>query len=312
MVEHARVTSLLANAYEALRGVDLDTASLMLEKALAVDYENSEVLFAMKCAGYWQDAETRLTGVANPFERGELVLGIWKTFSTFQSRLQGAFEPCRYAFKQYCFSLALAQYRALPSEEGDSNLGELALRIGRCLKGAGSYDEALAELSVATKERRDDPEALAELADVHGLVNEMRESKALFREAFYMGPHRIALDFLESEMIKRLVEKVREAGKTGSEVAEWIPVYANLLGVFTVKRELKYVEAAKLRQSIYQLENELRENATDRILIIPRLVNRYFWLIDHCMAAHEDRARIDEILLKLRLLDPQIHKLYTA
>ncbi|HUX36986.1 MAG TPA: hypothetical protein VMV44_03720, partial [Rectinemataceae bacterium] len=89
-------------------------------------------------------------------------------------------------------------------------------------------------------------------------------------------------------------------------------VYGNLLGIFTVKRELKAVEAGKLRQSIYQLENELRENVEDRALVVPRLINRYFWLIDHCIAAREERAKIDEILLKLRLLDPQIHKQYTA
>jgi tetratricopeptide (TPR) repeat protein len=312
MVEQASVPTLLSNAYEALRSVDMVSASSILDEALTVDYDHPEVLFALKCARYWTDGLARLEEIANPFERGEHVLGLWKTFVVFQSRLKGDFERSRYAFKQFCFSLALAHYRALPAEEGDSHVGELALRIGRCLKGAGNYDEALRELAVATKERRDDAESLAELADVHALVNEMRESKALFREAFYLAPQRIALDFLESEMIRRLIDRVRELGRTGPELCEWIPVHANLLGVFTVKRELKAVEAGKLRQSIYQLENEIRENAEERALLVPRLINRYFWLIDHCIAAREDRARIDEILLKLRLLDPQIHKQYTA
>jgi tetratricopeptide (TPR) repeat protein len=270
------------------------------------------VLFALKCARYWTEGLSRLETISNPFERGELILGLWRTFAVFQSRLQGDFERCRYAFKQCCFSLALAEYRELPTEEKDNHEGELALRIGRCLKGAGNYDEAIRELSLAAKERRDDAESLAELADAHALVNEMRESKALFREAFYLAPQKVALDFLECEMIARLIDRVREIGRQGAELAEWIPVYANLLGVFTVKRELKAVEAGKLRQSIYQLENELRESAGERSILVPRLINRYFWLIDHCIAAREDRSRVDEILLKLRLLEPQIHKQYTA
>ena len=34
----------------------------------------------------------------------------------------------------------------------------------------------------------------------------------------------------------------------------------SLLGVFSIKRELKAVEVGKLRQSIYQLENEAKES----------------------------------------------------
>jgi tetratricopeptide (TPR) repeat protein len=312
MVDNDSVSTLLSNAYETLRSVDLASASTALEEALAVDYENPEVLFSLKCARYWTEGLDRLEGISNPYERGEAILGLWKTFIVFQSRLRGDFEPARYAFKQFCFSLALAQFRSLSPEESDSNEGELALRMGRCLKGAGNYDAAIKELALATKERRDDAESLAELADTYALVNETRDSKALFREAFYLGPQRIDLDFLESEMIRRLVERVKALGWTGAELAEWIPVYANIFGVFTVKRELKAVEAGKLRQSIYQIENDIRENAEERSLLVPRLINRYFWLIDHCMAAKEDRARIEEILLKLRLLDPQIHKQYTA
>jgi hypothetical protein len=91
-----------------------------------------------------------------------------------------------------------------------------------------------------------------------------------------------------------------------------MPVYGALLGVFGVKRELKAVEVGKLRQSIYQLENEVKEGGDDKSTLIPRLINRYFWLIDHYIAVKEDRARIDEVLLKVRLLDQSIYKQYTA
>lgn len=311
-VDTSSVSLLLANAYEALKAVDLDAAARNLDDALSVEYENPEILFALKCSAYWVEGLERVGTAANGFERGELVLLLWKSFNAFQARFESGFEPCRYAFKQFAFRLALSHYRSLPSEELESHRAEMAMRIGRCLKGAGAYDESIRELTVAAKERRDDPESLAELADAFALVNEMRDSKALFREAFYLGASKVDLDFLESEMIVRLVAKVRESGREGPAFAEWIPVYGNLLGVFSVKRELKAVEAGKLRQSIYQLENELRENVEDRALVVPRLINRYFWLIDHCIAAREERAKVDEVLLKLRLLDPQIHKQYTA
>jgi tetratricopeptide (TPR) repeat protein len=312
MIEQENVSVLLSNAYESLRSVDLAAAAELLDRALAADYEHPEVLYALKCANFWTDRLARLDSMPNPFERGEYILAQWKSFSSFSSKLEGDFERARYAFKRFAFSLALQYYASLPPEEKESHEAELALRMGRCHKGSGDFDAALHCLEAATQSRKDDAEVLAELADTYALGGDNRSSKALFREAFYLAPQRIDLDFLESEMIRRLIERVGELGYAGPELAEWLPVYGTLLGVFTVKRELKAVEAGKLRQSIYQLENELKENVDERTILVPRLINRYFWLIDYSMAAKEDRAKIDEILLKIRLLDGSIYKQYTA
>jgi len=312
MTEQENVSVLLSNAYESLRSADLAAAMGLFDRALSADYENAEVLYDLKCANFWKEKLARMEAIQNPFERGEYILTQWKSFSSFVSKLAGDFERARYSFKRFAFSFALRQYEALPPDEKDSQEAEIALRIGRCHKGAGDFDAALHSLESAAQARRDDAEILAELADTYALGGDNRSSKALFREAFYLGAQRIDLGFLESEMIRRLIEKVRALGCSGPELAEWIPVYGAIYGVFTVKRELKAVEAGKLVQSIYQLENELKENADQRAILVPRLINRYFWLIDYYMAVREDRVKIDEILLKIRLLDGSIYKQYTA
>jgi len=312
MAEQESVSALLSNAYESLRGVDLPGATQLLERALALDFEHPEVLWALKCANFWSERSGRLEAMPNAFERGEYAVAQWKAFSSFASKLDGSFERAFYAFKRFAFALALDQYRALPAEEKESHEAEISLRLGRCHKGAGDYDSALRLLEAAARERREDAEVLAELADAYALGGEARMSKALFREAFYIAPQRIDLELLESEMIRRLSARVADLGYSGSELAEWLPVYGALLGVFTVKRELKAVEVGKLKQSIYQLENEAKEGGDDRALLVPRLVNRYFWLIDHYMASKEDRSKIDEVLLKIRILDPSIYKQYIA
>lgn len=312
MAEQESVNALLSNAYESLKGVDLPGAVDFLDRALGLDFEAAEVLWSLKCANFWSERVARLDSLPNPYERGEYIVAQWKAFASFLSKLEGSFERAYYAFKRYAFLLALGQYRALPPEEKESHEAELALRVGRCLKGAGDYDAALHQLESAARDRREDAEILAELADAYALGGEARSSKALFREAFYIGPQRIDLELLESEMIRRLASRVAELGYSGPELAEWLPVYGSVLGVFTVKRELKAVEVGKLKQSIYQLENEAKEGGEKRSLVVPRLINRYFWLIDHYMASKEDRARIDEVLLKVRLLEPAIYKQYIA
>jgi tetratricopeptide (TPR) repeat protein len=245
-------------------------------------------------------------------ERGEYAIAQWKSFAVFASKLGGDFEPALYAYKRFAFSLALSQYSALPADEKESHEADLALRIGICLKGTGDYVGALRSLEAAARERKEDAALLAELADAYALQGDERSSKALFREAFFVAPQRVDIELLESGMIRRLEAKVAALGYRGPELAEWMPVYGALLGVFNVKRELKAVEVGKLRQSIYQLENEAKEGGEDKATIVPRLINRYFWIIDHYVAAKEDRAKIDEVLLKVRLLDQSIYKQYTA
>jgi hypothetical protein len=99
-------------------------------------------------------------------------------------------------------------------------------------------------------------------------------------------------------------------GHKSPELEEWIPVYGVLFGIFTVKRELRAIELGKLKQSIFSLENEVRERPEEAPLLIPRLINRYFWLIDHYVNAGEEKQRIDETLLKIKVLDPTVYERY--
>ena len=312
MVEQESVTALLSNAYESLRCVDLRGATASFERALGLDFESPEVLWSLKCANFWIERLSRIESLPNPFERGEYALSQWKAFASFVSKLGGDFERALFAFKCFAFSLALAQYESLPPEEKESHESDIALRTGICLKGAGDYLGAQRSLESAARERKDDAALLAELADAYALQGDERSAKALFREAFFVAPQRVDLELLECAMIRALASRVAALGYKGPEIAEWLPVYGTVYGVFNVKRELKAVEVGKLRQSIYQLENESKEGGEDRAAIVPRLINRYFWIIDHYIAAREDRARIDEVLLKVRLLDQSIYKQYIA
>jgi hypothetical protein len=87
-------------------------------------------------------------------------------------------------------------------------------------------------------------------------------------------------------------------------------VYGTLWGVLSIKRELRALEYGKLRQKIFSLEQEIRDD-NRRPLLMPRLINHYFWLIDHLVMNREDQRKIDEILLKIRSLSPEVYKRYT-
>lgn len=311
MAQPEGVETLLIEAYNLLTLRDLPGACSRLDGALSADYDSAETIYALKCAAWWTDSMERISARKDAFEAGELILERWKAFLAFSARLNGAYDRALQAFKRFAFGSALDRYESVAAE-GESADPELMLRLGAAHKGLGDYDTAVRKLEAAAKSRKDDAGVLAQLADAYDLLDEQRASKALFREAFFLNPQKIELELIESASIARLAAKAAEPDRNGHETAEWIPVYGEILGVFSVKRELKPVEAGKLKQSIYELETELAADGSRRAILAPRLINRYFWIVDHYLNRKEEKARIDEILLKIKLLDANVYKQYIA
>ncbi|MCL1991860.1 MAG: tetratricopeptide repeat protein [Spirochaetes bacterium] len=310
-MEKLKAEELVTSAYNKLKARDATGAAQLLDKALELDFENEEVKHALKCVHWWLEYTKRLDDIQEPYEKGGFILSLFKQYHIFLRQFDKAYDLCQYAVRAFAFSAALSFFESLLVEGANQNDPELLLLVGRCYKGLGNYDEALKFLAQVVRFQREDAEALAELADVNALLSENLAAKALFREAFFVDPGKVNMHFLESDLFLRLREKVAEMGCGEDDICEWIPVYGYLWGVFSVKRELKQVEVSRLKQSIFAMETERMANPKRWPEIKPRLLNRYFWLIDHYENSRSDPALIEECLLKIKVTDPDIYSRYT-
>ena len=307
--ETSGVQPILRSAYELFRLGAFKKAETELEKALALDYEHEEVTCGLKCAHYWDARSEQYSEITDDFERGEYLLTQWRDFALFLARNNGGSEICTFSLKQWVFGQALQSYLALL--EGPSRSDpELLYRIGRCHKGIGDYKQALEFLEACSHQKTDDPQILAELADCYALIDEMKAAKIFFREAFFIDPQRIDIDSLESKMMCRLVERLTELGYEQPELVEWLPIYGVVFGVLNVKRELRSLEYGKLKQSIFTLESQLKEDGTQELYLTPRLINRYFWLIDHHISSDDSREKVDSALSRIRDLHSDVYEQY--
>jgi tetratricopeptide (TPR) repeat protein len=315
---------LIRAAYDKLKGSSLSAgaesqeslpdaagAAAVLEDALRLDFDNGEIKHALKCVVWWLEHTKRIEDFQNPFEKGGFILSLLKQYYVFLDHFDTVYDQCQYAVRRFVFSTALRYFEGLLGDGVNQHDPGLLLLVGRCYKGVGNYDEALKYLEQAVRFKREDAETLAELADINALLAETRAAKALFREAFFLDPGRIDLRSMESALILRLRDKVAELGYKGQELREWIPVYGCLWGVFSVKRELKQIEVGRLKQSIFNLDAERQANPERSAVLKPRLLNRYFWLIDHYESKRESPELIDETLLKIKVTDPDIYERYT-
>ena len=302
----------LLQAKELLKQGNPETARKVLEDSLSRDLQNLEIIFTLKCATYWSQRLPRILELPTAFERSESLVSQWKQFTDFLGD-SPCFEQSVYAVKFGIFNFALENYQQLFNENNKAQKAEVFRKTGLCYKKLGDFETSLRFLKDANTLLPEHAPILAEMADCYALCGEEKIAKVLFREAFYIDAQKIQIDFLESELITRLVSRVEEKEYEEEVLKEWIPVYGVLYGVLSIKRELRAFEVGKLKQAIFSLENELKESGSNPAILIPRLINHYFWLVDYYINSNDDeraRSGINEILLKIKLLDPNIHEMY--
>ena len=287
---------------------DLEKAEKNFKLLRSMDMTDSRAKTDAMYLGFWLSRKPKYQKIEDHYKRGIFILRQWKVFQEFL-RGREPDEKVLAAIKTRLFSQALYSFSRFASESKISDSDTL-FHIGVCYKNIGNYMEAIRNLETANSKKNSDAAVLAELADCYEMVNETRMARLFFREAFYIDPQKIDLESLESLMIHQLASGIQNMGYTGSAIKEWIPVYGVLQGVFDIKRELKPLEIAQLKQSIVTLETALNDEE-NKEQNIPRLINRYFWLIDFYDIIGNDSGARSATLKKIRDLNPAVYELYT-
>lgn len=298
----------LTDALSYLEACNTEEANKILTTTCVNDLSNPKIAFTMECACYWKDILSRIS-TDSPYENGDYLLQEWKTFIAVKKSQTYVYEAALYACCRGVFSTALRYFHRLLNEKDLVYRAEILKKVGLCYKKLGEYDNAKRCLSEANTCHKSQAGVLAELADCYALCGDDRAAKLLFREAFFIDYKKIDIEFFDSNLINILVQKTRELGYTGEMLNAWIPVYGVLWGVFNIKRSLRAQEIGKLKQDIYALETDNKDPARTTPQLVPRLINMYFWLIDYCQTNNDSRL-INEILLKIKILDTNIYNLY--
>lgn len=300
----------LNKAYALLEEGKIAQARDILAQAIGYNFDNSEINFAHWCCSYWVDFIRNLPRL-EAYEQGDGLIARWKTFRQDYEQQKNFQQKTIYAIQKGIFRLTLEAYESVRDEGEPGQRADLYRKKGLCLKKLGKYEAALNSLTEAYRIESQSAAILAEMADCFALCGEDKNSKVLFREAFFIDAQRVEIELLDSELICCLIRQVKERGYSGQALQEWIPVYGVLYGVFNVKRELRMQEAGKLRQDIFAKENEIKDPSNDSKILVPKLINMYFWLIDHYARSNEGSSKINECLLQIRMHDESIYRMYT-
>lgn len=285
-------------------------ARQILSQLFTADNNNQKVYYATLCCTFWEGILSGLSLIEDPLERGDTLLTEWKNFIVYIQLKTPEYKPAFESTKQGVFTLALQSFRKALEDINIEDKSGIYQKTGLCFKKTGDFENACRCLTQANNIHGGQASVLAELADCWSLCGDDRTAKVLFREAFYIAPDKIEMDHLDSQLIKALIKKTEETGCSPRSLAWWVPVYGVIWGVFTVRRTLSSQEVGHLKQAVYALENEYKNPKCDAEILMPRLLNSYFRLIEYYVMTGNSESQINEILLKMKVLNKPIYELY--
>ena len=311
MPVHRAVQNILKPVFDKLKEGDVDSACSLAAKVLENNLDNEYVKCVYNAIIFWKEKLSISVTRSTLFDRGEYLFSQWSGFLQFMKRYDEKCDAVIYALKGCVFNIIVELYSLSLRKNLLENRVQVYRKLGLCYKMLGRYEKAIEFLKYASSLDATSSSILAELADSYAMCGDERMSKVYFREAFFKDAVSVQKDFLESEAIKSIIDMLDEMGFRDTELLAWVPIYAVLGGLFSVKRQLKAVELGKIKQEIFLLETSVKENKSRNVrLEIPRLINSYFWLIDHYSRDSSNKAKIDELLLRIKLLNEDVYYSY--
>ena len=306
--EYTARKEVVAEALSLIRTARLEKAEHYLSQVLRDSFEDHAITTLLKYVVFWKERFTELKKRSDNSDHIDYILGQWSTFEKFSRRIGTVDERIVHAFRSCVYGDVKGRLeRQLQTAGADE--GYICSRIARCYKGLGQYEKALEWLRGAVRHVENRAESLAELGDCYALTQDIQRGKLLLREAFFISPKDVNMLVLESELVNRLVQRLHSNKISDTMLKEWLPVYAVIWGVFNATRELRSDERAALVQKVYALEREFSDRQEEELGA--RLINCYMHLIDYYVHVKEAQSKIDEILLKMRSINPGIYSLYT-
>jgi tetratricopeptide (TPR) repeat protein len=187
------------------------------------------------------------------------------------------------------------------------------LNLGDCFLRLEEYQSAVETLEYARSSYKSNARLLAILGEAYFHLGDMTRSLACFREAFFIDPSEIDLGILRAAPILDLVELIKKERSDFKSINEWIPVYGYTHDVFYVKKNINVHQVETIEKDIYTLEvnyQKMSKSQIENSNIVPRLINKYLWLLDYYTLQNYNFDTITQIRERLIKIDPGLFKEY--
>ena len=289
----------------------LEESLKIMEELFAINPNFTGVIEVIKVIKFWQNRWARVFNYQEGNDRAKYLLGEWDSFQIFIKNSHIDFQESIIQIKNLIFKKIIKNLITTYQQSDIPNI-EILIQIGEIFISIDEYQKALESFEYAKLFRKRDSTLLSLLAEAYFKLNNIKMAKLLFREAFLFNPEKIDLNKISADFIIKIQDYLKENFNfTSEQLIQWIPVYGILLNHFNVKRELNEEDVVKITNEIQDLENQYQtkyNNTND--IILPKLINRLFWLLDYYYLQNQNDEYTKIYLEKLKNLNPDIYVMY--
>jgi len=294
-------------AYQLIEEGDFASAVKKIDELLSINPEYPGLAEGYRTAKFWYNRQKEIARLERGKQTADFLMTQWEIFRSYSREKTLQNSSAYKSAMRYIFFTASENYKlAFQSQESTADNFELLLNLGLCFVTLGEYRQTVETLEYARSSYRSSARLLAVLAEAYYHTGEVPKSLLLFREAFSINPAEIELGLLRAKPIQEILVAVAEKKPSAADPREWVPVIGFIEDIFFVKRHLNMQQVEGIRREIYSLEKSFQTLGRERVEnsnIVPRLLNKYLWMLDYFEFQQYNFERLSEIRTRLIQID---------
>jgi tetratricopeptide (TPR) repeat protein len=299
-----------AEVYQFISDGSCKEAVKIADQLMNINPDYPGLVEAYRTAKFWSNREKEINEIKDSKKCADFLMKEWKVFEDYASNKDMKSSSAYKSAMRYIFFKASEQYKIAFkfNEETDNNF-DLLINLGECFLRLKEYKYAIETLEYAMSSYKSDAKLLFILGESYYHIDDIPKCLLYMREAFQIDPSQIDITLIEAKPILEIIEAVQNSGRDIKDVREWIPVFGYLTDVFYVRRNLSKHQVESLKREVFNLENSLIRLSSDDIdatNIIPRLLNKYLWLLDYYEHQNINTENRDEIKNRLLAIDKDL------
>jgi tetratricopeptide (TPR) repeat protein len=300
--------------FQLIEKGEFTPAIKIINGLMDIDADYPGLIESYRVAKFWNNRENDIKNLEAGKNTAEYLMKQWEVFNEYAESKNMTSSSAFKAAMRYIFFKASDHYKFAFKEQQDTSSNfRFLLNLGDCFLKLEEYQSAIETLEYARSSYRSNAHLLATLGEAYFHLADLPKSLASFREAFFINPTEIDLDILRATPILDIVEIIRKERSEYKNINEWIPIYGFIHDIFYVKRNINVHLVETIEKDIYSLEvtyQKMNKGQIENSNIVPRLINKYLWLLDYYTLQNYDFDTITQIRERLIKIDRNLFQQY--
>ncbi|MBN2038968.1 MAG: hypothetical protein JW864_02935 [Spirochaetes bacterium] len=285
-----------------------------LDKLMDLNPDYPGLAECYRTAKFWVNRSGELSGLEKGRQTADFLMREWESYKDYASKNNMIDSTAYTCVMKNIFFNASEHYKiAFQTQESITDNFDLLVNLGTCFLILGEYKPSIETLEYARSSNRNDAKLNSLLGEAYFHIDEISRGLLFFKEAFFINPSDIDLNILKSEPVQSLIRVTKERKPECRDVREWIPVFGFIEDIFYARRNINSQQVETIKREIYSLEKNCRDMSKEKIPesnIVPRLINKYIWMLDYFRFQNYNYESISEIRNRLVVLDKDIFETF--